>query len=523
MREDPTQQPRQGKPRRRAYLALRIGLLYVLLAAVNITFFSVVILENQSDLLLGNFKYRAESIVKSVLDEDVADLRFPAQPPAPEYELLRGTLDAYDVQRYVIFDTQGRVRDAYVSAEGEAQTPAPNPGERVEAELLDKIVEFTKEESLFRSRYIIDLDEERWSLDFLLPLSGRGERLFLAANLNVRTMQERVQYLQFQVLLAVVWGVIFHLLFAIFVFRLIFRRVNLLKGASLRMAGGRLNSRADWNRGRTEDELDELGDAFNSMAANIQDQVETITDLNDQIQNELAIGQEVQELFLGDEDLIESLKPALLYRPLRQVSGDVYKYFEFEDGSRAVFFADASGHGVSAALVTTITLLSLDEVLREHREPCKIMEELSNLMAVRLDTTFFATAVFVYFEAGGAVHLTNAGHNAPLILPADGGELREIKPHGPPLGFIEDAPYKQETVSLTSSDRIFLYTDGLTEAANVAAGDEKELYGIERVEAILDQRRGESAEKIIEHLEQDFDAFAGHITDDVTVLILEVP
>lgn len=520
MREDETQPRKSG---RRAFLALRIGLLYVLLAALNITFFSVVILENQSDLLLGNFKYRAESIVKSVLDEDVADIRFPGTAPAPEYDLLRNSLKAYEVQRYVVFNGRGEVRDAYLAPDAGDEEPAPAAGEQVGPQLLEKIVEFTKEESLFRSRYIIDLDEERWSLNFLLPLQGQGERLFLAANLNVRTMQERVSYLQFQVVFAVVWGVIFHLLFAIFVFRVIFRRVNLLKGASLRMAGGELDSRVAWKRGRREDELDELGDAFNSMAANIQNQVETITDLNDQIQNELSIGQEVQELFLGDAGLVKKFKPALLYRPLRQVSGDVYRYFQFDDGSHAVFFADASGHGVSAALVTTITLLSLDEVLRTEREPKRVMEALSNLMAVRLDTTFFATAVFVHFGTDGGVRLTNAGHNAPLLLPAGEGPLREVRPHGPPLGFIEDAPYKQASIALTSGDRIFLYTDGLTEAANVPSGDAKELYGDVRMRAILKRHRYDEAENIIAQLEQDFDAFAGHITDDVTVLILEVP
>ena len=113
---------------------------------------------------------------------------------------------------------------------------------------------------------------------------------FLLAHLNINTIQDRLRSIYYQVAGAVLWGVIFHILFAVFVFRLIFRRIAILKTASNEMAEGELSARAEWKKDvkKGYDELDVLGLSFNSMAENIQNKVETISLLNQQIQEELT-------------------------------------------------------------------------------------------------------------------------------------------------------------------------------------------------------------------------------------------
>ncbi len=544
-----------AQPKRRRSLSVQIGLLYILLALINITFFSVVILENQTDLLLVNFKYQAESIVKTVLDDDLQEIEFSPDKEDLSYRTLVNSLKSYDVQSFRVFTAEGDLWYAY-DAEGGAAASAKPPGEsnsddespaepdapadadadaqaddaasaaptepgKIDEELRRKTVEFTTEESLFRSRYVIDLNEDDFSLDFLMPLKSKTEdRVFLNASLSVNTIRERLNYLYYQVALAVVWGVIFHVAFALFVYRVIFRRVGFLKEASDGMASGALETRADWKRGKSPDELDELGDAFNSMASNIENQVQTITNLNNQIQNELEIGQEVQELFLGDLDVIKEFKPSLYYRPLRKVSGDVYQFYKFRNGYKGVFFADASGHGVSAALVTTITILSLQEALKSKVRPSEVMARLSDLMAVRLDTSFFATAAFMLFDSEGSTYITNAGHNDPIFLSARGDQvITEISSHGPPLGFMEDMSYKMNKINTRSGDKIFVYTDGLVETTNA----EKEQYGLERLHGHLLGHWQEENQSVADLVEREFTDFAVNYIDDVSFLMLEIP
>ena len=511
-----------GQVKRRS-LSVQIGMLYILLALINITFFSVVILENQTDLLLVNFKYQAESIVKTVLDDDLQEIEFSPNREDLSYRTLVNSLKSYEVQSFRVFTSEGDLWYAYTpAADAGANKNATDGGpQKIDETLRRKTVEFTTEESLFRSRYVIDLNEDDFSLDFLMPLKSKtADRVFLNASLSVNTIRERLNYLYYQVALAVVWGVIFHVAFALFVYRVIFRRVGFLKAASLGMAGGALDTRADWKRKKSPDELDELGDAFNSMAGNIQHQVQTITKLNDQIQNELEIGKEVQELFLGDQSMIKEFRPALYYRPLREVSGDVYKFYTFRNGYKGIFFADASGHGVSAALVTTITILSLEEALKRRVRPSEVMARLSDLMAVRLDTSFFATAAFILIDPQGRSYVTNAGHNDPIFLSARGDQvITEIKSHGPPLGFMEDMAYKMNMINTRSGDKIFIYTDGLVEATNA----DKEQYGLERLHGHLLNHWQEDNQSVAALIEREFTSFAVNYNDDVSFLMLEIP
>ena len=108
-------------------------------------------------------------------------------------------------------------------------------------------------------------------------------------------MQERLTKLYYQIAIAFVWGLISHILFGIYIYRVIFTRVSILKDATDKMGMGDLSSRAVWKFNR-EDELDVLGQAFNGMAGKIEETIQTISTLNEEINKELKIGREVQEM-----------------------------------------------------------------------------------------------------------------------------------------------------------------------------------------------------------------------------------
>ncbi len=500
-------------------LRLQIGAFYTVLALVNITFFSAMILENQTDLLLINFKYQSEDLAKTIL-ENLSDIRLSRQKDK-NYQRLQKSLAGYDLRSFTIFSAKDREVWHHYPSQEEKTYSLPKGTSK-------KISDFQSQEALFRARYLIELDEKDFSLDLLLPIGSITKNsLFLLGRLNVRTVQDRLYAIYYQVAGAVIWGVIFHLLFALFIFRVIFHRVSILKEASEQVEKGDLSARADWQKSKKKgyDELDFLGQSFNTMANSIQEKIETISELNTQIHQELMIGKEVQELFLTPSKLIKVLKPALFYRPLREVSGDIYRYFRFKGGYYGVFFADASGHGVSAALITVITLLSLQEVIVKRVSPMELMTQLNTIMAERLDTSYYATAVFLLFDPKGPVYITNSGHNTVFLWKysnkEDTAEMERIsvKSHGPPLGLMEGIEYPLKKYSICKGDKIFVYSDGLVETEN----KKREKFGLERILACLESRLEEDNDSLRDKLVAEFEKFAHFYNDDVSFLFIERP
>ncbi len=502
-----------AKGTKKRSLRLQIGLFYVTLALINITFFSAMILENQTDLLLINFKYQSDDLAKTVLDQ-LGSLKINKRNEK-DLKKIENTLKAFDLNSFSVFDSQGILWHQY---------PAKvKVGSTISKLLIRKSKDLNNRNSLFQSRYLIELNEKDFSLDMLLPLFSANtttNKLYLLARLNIRSIQNRLLSIYYQVAGAVLWGIVFHFLFALFIFRLIFRRIEILKVVSNEMATGKLSARAVWQikASKGEDELDVLGTSFNSMAESIQEKIETISSLNSQIQEELSIGKEVQELFLSPDKVIKRLEPALFYRPLREVSGDIYRYFSFRGGYSGVFFADASGHGVSAALITVITLLSLQEILAtRHSSPQTIMTELNRILAVRLDTSYYATGIFLLFGDDNKLYATNAGHNTVYVLPKGSKEILEIKSNGPPLGLMEESSYSLEELPIKKGDKVFVYSDGLIETED----ENGEQFGLDRLFSYLNETREKSNEVIHKKISTEFLDFARNYNDDVTFLVLE--
>ncbi|TGL90485.1 HAMP domain-containing protein [Leptospira congkakensis] len=493
-------------------LRFKIGLFYSLLAFLNIIFFTVMIFENQSDLLLKNFQFQSENLANTIL-ADIQTIGLSGERDET-YDVFRKTLKLYEIGNFSIFEADGKI----ILSE-------PETGPDVKG-ITDAVLKKTKEVSsdkegnLFKARYSLDLNESDFTVDFLLPVKLSDSReVFLFTHFNISSIQDRLKQLYIQVGYAVLWGVVFHIIFAILVYRAIFKRVGSLEVASKGMATGNLQSRVDWNF-KSNDELDSLGKSFNLMAEEIQNKVTTITRLNEEINQELQIGKEVQELFLPSVKKFKKFNIGKLYRPMREVSGDLYQYFQVpEKNFYGFFLADASGHGVSAALVTVVMAMSLQAIMKENHSAIQAINQLGEVIANRLQASFFATGVFVVFEEPGVVKFVNAGHNAPFIVRPSTKEITYIDSSGPPLGMGDDIQYSLDSFPVLPGDKIVLYTDGVVETPIKEGG----LFGLERfTEIVLENihlSNSEIVEKAMELLEEKHEEYK----DDVTMIILDVP
>jgi phosphoserine phosphatase RsbU/P len=152
---------------------------------------------------------------------------------------------------------------------------------------------------------------------------------------------------------------------------------------------------------------------------------------------------------------------AACYRPVIQVGGDIYGWRRMADGRTLFWIADATGHGASAALLTTLAKLLFHHGSVEHNEPVEIMEAVNNDFRSIFGARSFMTAMCVALDpATGRASVVGAGH-PPLLVARNGGRTEAIPSSAPPLGLLERSEFLETNIDLEPGEAFFLYTDGL--------------------------------------------------------------
>lgn len=273
-------------------------------------------------------------------------------------------------------------------------------------------------------------------------------------------------------------------------------------------------------------EVRELFGATDKMRADLVDYVGRLADATaerERVAAELDVARRIQLAAVPHDfsSLIgaSGVDIAGFMRPARMVGGDFYDVFEAGEGRIAFVVGDVSGKGVPAALF----MMRAQGLLREQIQTCEDMgaafTAVNKLLCERNDENLFVTAFACVLDCEtGHVVFANAGHNPPLVIRANAPEYFRPRP-GLVLGAMDVVRYRQGELDLASGDRMIVYTDGVTEAADV----HDELYGEERFEKCIHALMVEGAasmEAIIDGLAADVDAFAGDApqADDITIL-----
>jgi sigma-B regulation protein RsbU (phosphoserine phosphatase) len=204
---------------------------------------------------------------------------------------------------------------------------------------------------------------------------------------------------------------------------------------------------------------------------------------------------------LTQQSLIPQAPPALpgweiatVYRPVIQVGGDIYGWLRMRGGRTLFWIADATGHGASAALMTTLAKLLFHHGTAEHDSPGKIMRAVNNDFRTIFGARSFMTAMCVALDAEkGRTSVVGAGH-PPLIVLRKNGAPETIFSSTPPLGLTSGSETKfvETHIDLNAGDTFLLYTDGLSGSGNGAA----DRVSIEQLLELL-PRNLESAEAIL--------------------------
>ena len=300
--------------------------------------------------------------------------------------------------------------------------------------------------------------------------------------------------------------------------------IVLLTGQVAQIEGDNLDFECDL---RTGDEVQVLGEAFESMTVRMKEYIRDITAITaekERIGAELSVATHIQASMLPslfppypdrDEfELYASMKPA------KEVGGDFYDFFLVDDDHLALVIADVSGKGVPAALFMVIAKTLIKNRALSGERVDEVFTHCSNQLCEGNAEEMFVTAWMGIIEIStGHMSWCDAGHEIPYVIHTDGC-LEQIRPERKklPLAAIEDVQYEAYGYDLQAGDMIFLYTDGVPEACSQA----DELYGLKRLEVVLNASYRDDPETLIRDVGDDVDRFAAETAqfDDMTMLCL---
>ena len=291
-----------------------------------------------------------------------------------------------------------------------------------------------------------------------------------------------------------------------------------------KISGGNLDYRAEI---RTNDEIGDLAQSFNDMAASLKDYVKNlaaVTAEKERIGAELNIATQIQADMLPrifppfpdrkEFDIYATMNPA------KEVGGDFYDFFLVDDNHLALVMADVSGKGVPAALFMVIAKTLIKNRAQMGGTPSEILADVNEQLCEGNEAELFVTVWLGILEIStGHVTASNAGHEYPAIYrPGEGYTLFKTK-QSPAVATMEGIRFKPSEFTLNPGDNLYVYTDGVAEATN----SQNELYGTDRMIATLNDTEGLPVEGILSVMKKSVDDFTGDAPqfDDITMLVLK--
>ncbi len=276
---------------------------------------------------------------------------------------------------------------------------------------------------------------------------------------------------------------------------------------------------------RLEAELGERNDCLKEINHTLSEAYATI-------RHDLESAATMQQALLPPPLRLPEVTVEWLFQPSSFVAGDIFDYFMIDERRLSFYQLDVAGHGVPAALLS----FTLHQVLAQGAEekrlrgpvggpgadvtPPRVVSELNQRFQSGIDPLLYFTLIYGSLDLlTGRVTLTQAGHPSPIWLRDAERRTERVGNGGFAVGMLPEVEYEAMTIDLAPGDRLFLYSDGVTECVNPAG----ELFSEARLRRLLEETALLPAALVIIHIDQALREWKGddNHEDDVTLLILE--
>ena len=315
----------------------------------------------------------------------------------------------------------------------------------------------------------------------------------------------------------VIFSALFIMIFVL-VKKLVVDNILKINGSLAAITEGHLDTVVDV---RSHAEFAALSDDINSTVDTLK---RYISDAEARIDAELAFAKAIQHsaiptVFPPYPNRKEFEIWACMYTA-KEVGGDFYDFYFVDEDTLAFLIADVSGKGIPAAMFMMQAKTLLKSYAESGMAVAEVLTQANNKLCEGNEAGMFVTVWMGYLNTRtGEVTYANAGHNPPFIRHGDGSvEMVKSRP-GLVLAGMEGIRYRVNTIQLKTGDLLYLYTDGVTEATDVA----NNLYGEARLEAVLQQKNVGDVKTVCRQVKENVDNFVGDAPqfDDITMLALK--
>ena len=275
---------------------------------------------------------------------------------------------------------------------------------------------------------------------------------------------------------------------------------------------------------KNHDEIYKLSFAINKMQKAIVEYIQelkTATIKQQKVDSELDIAKSIQMSMLPKNlPQNEMISLSAFLQPAKAVGGDFYDCFHIDKEHLFFAIADVSGKGVPAAMFMSVTISYLRAYASIGLSASELVAKLNNTIASNNDANMFVTLFLSILDLkNGELNYVNAGHNEPYFM-RDKQKYKRVETlRNPVVGAFEDLKYKDEKIVLNKGDKLFLYTDGVTEAFS----KDDEQFGDKRLSDVLHKSSSKNIDTTIQNIKKSIENFTKDCeqSDDITMLLLE--
>lgn len=277
-------------------------------------------------------------------------------------------------------------------------------------------------------------------------------------------------------------------------------------------------------RVRAAQRICDLQSKLKAQNQELEEEHQKLSDAYLRIENDLAAAAKVLEDLLPKSHSDPRLRTSYFFQPSHLLGGDFLNYFPLGEDVFGFYLLDVAGHGIPASLKASSlsrilspndSLLWRDQDRREPQPPHEVAKRLNRLF---LDEDDYFTLIYGLFHTKERyLEFTQAGHPAPVLV--RNGRSQTVGQGGYPISLIDTDDFTLETLELERGDRLFFYSDGLTEAESSS----EEQFGSDKLLYLLAEGATQSLQQTVERVQKEVEDFRlGEPQDDISLLGIEI-
>jgi len=281
--------------------------------------------------------------------------------------------------------------------------------------------------------------------------------------------------------------------------------------------------------------INENGEAVSTvdMIATLASKASMAIELNKELQykndifsKQLEFAQNIQKSIIPDGNTFKAAHYEVFsyLKPFRKVGGDFYDLFNLENGKFGIAIADMAGHGIDAAMITSMVKLILTHCSKSEgvlENPAKVMEYVEEDINEVVPNNYFSMIYMVLDPVKQSIKYSNAGHPTPILYRKKQNLIQLLKANMPLVGlnkYMPDQESVQNSVLYEPGDQLYLYTDGIPETRNMKG----EFFNINRMLDIIRSAEGAPVESVCKEIIKKTKGFRNSLSQDDDICLIGI-